>query len=171
MSWFDRLREFKEGEDILADDFETEFDNVQAGLNRLIQMGSVSASGSSGLPVTSTEGDVPGTTVSLAPEIASLVKVDIVLNLELLSANGGVNSAFGWLSVDGTKQTPAAVQELLSWSTPNADSVQSCVGQSFVVPLAAGSHTLKIRVKSTGGATLWPADTTLTYLMVPNPSP
>lgn len=148
MSWFTRLREFKEEEDALADSIETELDNIEAAFNGLFKAATVTATGSTTLSAGFV--DVTGATVTVDQSIASLA----IITMKFEGGSLGISGTDGgYLNVDGSNQEPRS----------NLSDTQVAV-----VKLSAGSHVLKLQAKGVGTLV---ARTGFSYLIVPDPSP
>jgi hypothetical protein len=110
------------------------------------------ATGSS-LALTVSAQDVPGTSLTITPTVAS--KLLVVGTFEFyLNASGPIlMNAQGLLSVDGSLQTNVA-QFRFSDSDAADHSANATVGQSWVVPLTAAAHTVKLRAALFSGTSI-----------------
>jgi hypothetical protein len=173
MSWFSRLREFKEGEDIVADDFETEFDGIASALNTLIKGGQVDASGPIELLAEQT-GDVPGAVLSLVLTRSSVVQVVMTADAQITAVDNGpgpfVQVA---MVVDGAPQSAvaklAAKLEGVQPTPVGSMVVRASVARTFSLALGAGSHALKMSAHTTGRALVSPEGTGFSYTVIPAP--
>lgn len=175
MSWFKRKREFAEEADALADDVDTEFDNIAEGLNGLFQAGAVTSSAVVTAGVVGGEGSVPGSTKTITVDRPGLAIISSIFNIEISSGTStGKVYVQGYLYVDGSKQPHFAELGQNSYqSGPSPEVAQGTVSETYVVQLSEGSHTFKQAHQGFNvGATtyrIWSAN--YTYLIVPNPSP
>lgn len=161
MSIYERKREFIEDEDALADDIEVEFDGIAAALNSLVAGGVVSAS--EDLTLKNTTQDVPGAEVNLSPTVAS--KLLVVANFRVFCS--GATIFEGFLRVGESDQSQVAYLG----ETTTAETMAS---QIYVVDLAAGTHTVKLRAKApsvSGAPKVRATHSRLLYLLIPDPEP
>lgn len=152
MSWFGRIRSFVEAGEILASDFEAEFDNIAEAFDGLFQAERVPAS--STLTLTTSMADVPGTSHAITLARNSLVLVTAVASTVLgpsgpqaycLSLNKGAHT----LKLRAKKNTVAHLQEIVL----NVDGAD----QAQMVVLNDQSEVLVLSQQITG----------YTYLVVP----
>lgn len=158
-NWIERLFDFEEGGDVLAEQFNEEFDKVFAAFNSLFQSGVVQASESLGLNTDTSYHDVPGTEKTITVTRASILKVTAVF--DTLSQTQLV----GTIAVDGTDQTPEARMPADARSTNS---------QVYEINLSTGSHTIKMRAKQAtdvGTNTIQATNTRWSFLVIPDPEP
>lgn len=166
MSWFERKKDWAE-EVLTADDLNAEFDAVAAALNGIAQAKRVSSSES--IQMVGAK-DVPGASVSITLSRPSLVIVSTNFHLDITTGAGSNKGyAVGYLNVDGSNQ---AVYPVLGCGQNMR--VGQTVGESYVLSLGTGSHTLKLRceVNTEGpptGGYCWNAG--FSYLILPDPEP
>lgn len=181
MSWFSRLREFVEEDDILADDFEAEFDGIATALNSLFQSGSVVASADFGMggsvgEVWESSYKVTGTEKSVTAAVASILLVTAVFDFRTQETSGGGPEMRGVLVVDGSPQTKAAKLRHQFSVVSSGEVIEGTVSQTYVVELAAGAHTLSLYARPwagsvTGSPKALKDHTGYTYLLIPDPEP
>jgi len=172
MSWFSRKRSFVEDTDILAPDFEAEFDNIAEALNSLVGSGRIASSKSQEVhPGTFTEEiDVSGATVTFTLARPSVVIVTTAFDLQM-NAGTGSGKAFvqGKLNVDGSNQGTGA--EL---GVAPLGFIQATIGEAYRLQLGAGAHTLKLRLGCTAEGPATSAENlhaSATFFYYPDPEP
>lgn len=178
MSWFSRIREFVEEEDAKADDLDAELDNVAEALNGQFAGGSAAAS--EDLALTASYQDVPGASDSCVLEQAGLVLVNAVFDFNAARESVGALGAvmLGELNVDGSGQSATAIYAPTTMSTSgiSGGGLRATVAQTWLLPLAPGNHTLKLRAKyaSVGSgctAKLFATHSRFSFLAVADPNP
>lgn len=100
-------------------------------------------------PLTSTRQDVPGVSLSITPDVASVLLIWGTFEGHLRAPDSSSTAQLqGWLTVDGADQTGVAYAKF----APVTDTgyVNLKVGESWMVPLTAAPHTVKLRC-ATGG--------------------
>jgi cell pole-organizing protein PopZ len=112
--------------------------------------------------------DIPGASIVITPDVASLLIVHAKFHVQLRCPNNlSTAKAFGVLSVDGVEQTASAFTELASAS--DSGYVDLSMAEFWVVPLTAAAHTVKLRGLSggnTGTGTSDMGDATFSYILV-----
>lgn len=178
MSWFSRLREYLEEEDILADDFEAEFDAIADALNSLVVTGRTAASEDkiviSGEAWVKANHRISSTAEAISLVRASIVKIWATFDFDLLLVNGEEMSQEGTVAVDDAAQTAIAVNRFTN-NTAGNKRQRKTVSQTYEIELAAGSHTLELWARlssSTGGESkARKTNTSLSYMILPDPEP
>lgn len=158
MTWFKRQKTFAEETEILADDFEEEFDEIAGAFNGLFSAGTVAAN--SGLVLTTSYQDVPGAVLSITPSVPSLLLVNMSFGKEYED-----KFAYATLKLDSAAEEAPAIVLLTN---------EFSGSQPFLLKLSAGAHTVKIRAKRaevTGKVEIQEGRTRFTYLLIPNPEP
>lgn len=177
MSWFSRIREFVEEEDAKADDLEAELDNIAEALNGQFAGGSAAAS--EDLTLTGSYQDVPGASVSCALEQAGLVLVTAVFDFNVARTTVGAIGAvmLGEMNVGGSGQAATAIYAPTTMLVSGtAGGLRATVAQTWLLSLASGSTTLKLRAKYSSvesgcTAKIFATHTRFTYLAVADPEP
>lgn len=175
MSWFERDKSFVEGEDILAADFEAEYDNIADGMNAAALVDLVAASGNKtldGLEETWKKANhlISGTEKTVEVARPTLAVVTAVFDFYLSLGSEDVTQT-GTLAVDGTAQTREAIHRM-DFNDAGFRDKRATVSQVYKVPLTTGSHTLALYAKSSsysGTSEAKSAGTAYSYLLVPEP--
>lgn len=110
--------------------------------------------------------DVPGCTLTFSVAGAhAFVMVVGTFDFQPSVSSAG-NNAVGYLTVDGSARSQQAI-----WTDNGANS-RDTTPQSWIVPVAAGSHTVKLQANKTGAGGTHTANsphTTMTILVVDLP--
>ena len=164
MSIFQRVKSFVENTEILAEDFEAEFDAIAEAFNGLFKPGRVSASGT--LALTTSYQDVPGASLSITPAVPSLLLVLATANLELANPSSAAE-ALATLNVDGSDRA----DKMRLTSIISAGLAGGTFTQGYDVSLSAAAHTVKMRAKRVNAESgaCQEANTGFLYLLIPEP--
>lgn len=133
-------------------------DNLQSSVLSLLVMSASGAfdlkSQTSTITSIASETDIPGLSATLAPTVTSTALVIGIVGFGTLA-----ESAQAFLQVDGSDQTfkPRVSEE-------GGGQYRQILG-FWKVPLAAGSHTLKLRTQTQGTSGSTCTDSLLAYLM------
>jgi hypothetical protein len=94
--------------------------------------------------LTTSEQDVPTSSISITPTVASTLIATAFFEFSLSGTGTVAMNAYGVLDVDGSNQTPKA---RFSYGDNDAGthSIRDTVGMSCVVSLSAAAHTLKLQ--------------------------
>lgn len=171
MSWFTTPKVFTAGQKARAADVDENFTAIEEALNDLFQMGSAGASAN----VTPAQGgpyvDVPGAAATITVPRSSFVLVTTFFDFVEAGSSSGGAECLGALNVDGAVQ--AAVARLEGFANATLWKTAATVGQSYVIPLDVGAHTLKLQVRkeNVAPAECKKTNTRFTYLVLPDPEP
>lgn len=108
-----------------------------------------------------TPADITGATVTFTVLVASYLWVMASFDIDPATIN---NIFVGYLNVDGANQTQQVVK-----GAPTAGNNRAVCAQSWLISLAAGSHTIKLqgsRASGAGSATFAKPHTGFTYMLV-----
>lgn len=175
MSWFSIPKVFTAETKAKAAEVNENFDAVETALNGLFKAGRVN-----GEALTIGENparvDVPGSSKTLTLALASLVLIHLEADIELEVGANEKHSASVVLNVDGVDQATGAN----AGGQGTSIVVEASAAVSYVLTLAAGSHTLKMRAEHAGylvpgggarAARFSPISLGYSYLVIPNPEP
>lgn len=127
--------------------------------------GIVGASGN--LTLTNSYQDVPGATIDITPDVASVLKVTAVFGLQAsVGAGDSRAESLGTINVDGVDESRVA-RAKLDTTASSSDELKITAAQVYFVALTAARHTIKMRAKfEVGGGTCGVADTAFLYELI-----
>jgi hypothetical protein len=168
MSWFSIPQAETAHTKAKAAPLSANFQAIEDAFNGLFKAGKVKSSGD--LTLTTSFQDVPDATLSITPAIPSLLIVTATFDFDSPNGQGRQGPFEGELNVDAASQVGEAIY---TGGVAAGDGGRATVAQNWMVTLAAGAHTVKLRAKATPGLSdiCRGTHTGFTYLLIPNPSP